>query len=313
MADQPKVKSTPQDFFLHLLLVVTLYASAGAFIALLYQYINILLPDVLEGRYYYGSGTIRFSVATLLIVFPIYIFISVFLNKLYKREPERKTVKVRKWLIGLTLFIASLVIIGDLVALINNFLSGELTLRFLLKVFVILFVAGSIFGYYALDLRKTPNGTLKYERQFTYAIIAVVAVAVLSSFFFIGSPGSERTRRLDDQRVSDLSQIQWQVRDHFIKQGSLPTALNEIRDEFGGNVFIPVDPETVEPYVYEVVDNKSFRLCATFKTATVTEETINTPKPASREFEFSDSNWSHSAGYTCFLRTIDTSALELRN
>jgi hypothetical protein len=40
------------------------------------------------------------------------------------------------------------------VSLINTFLGGELTLRFFLKVLTVLFVAGSIGGYYIWDLKK---------------------------------------------------------------------------------------------------------------------------------------------------------------
>jgi hypothetical protein len=61
---------------------------------------------------------------------------------------------IRKWLIYFTLFAAALIIIGDLVTLLNRFLEGELTVRFLLKVLAVFFVAGSVFYYYLWDLRK---------------------------------------------------------------------------------------------------------------------------------------------------------------
>jgi hypothetical protein len=41
-----------------------------------------------------------------------------------------------------------------LVALVRNFLEGELTLRFGLKVLTVGFVTGSIFGYYLNDVKK---------------------------------------------------------------------------------------------------------------------------------------------------------------
>jgi len=43
---------------------------------------------------------------------------------------------------------AALVVIGDLVALVYNFMGGDLTARFVLKVGAILVVAGAVFGYY---------------------------------------------------------------------------------------------------------------------------------------------------------------------
>lgn len=150
-------KTSPKDVFLHLLAILTLYASATSFLVLIFQYINVLLPDPLEfGRYAVSSayGTIRWAISTLVIVFPVYLLTSRFLNKTYLAEPSKRNLRIRKWLIYFTLFVAALIIIGDLVALINNLLGGELTPRFLFKVLAIFFVAGSVFGYYFWDLRK---------------------------------------------------------------------------------------------------------------------------------------------------------------
>ena len=150
-------KSGPKDVFLHLLAIITLYGSAGAFITLIFQYINVLLPDVLEYSVYSVTGsysTIRFAISSLVVIFPIYILSSWYLNKNYEANPEKRGLRIRKWLLYFTLFAAALIIMGDLVALINRLLEGELTLRFLLKVLTMAFVAGSVFGYYVVDLKK---------------------------------------------------------------------------------------------------------------------------------------------------------------
>lgn len=155
--NQPS-KTTPKDFFLHLLSIVTLYYSAVSFTVLLFQYVNVLLPDVLEGGgNFRNSGAfqlIRWQIASLIVVFPTYVITSWHLTKLYTREPEKRNLRVRKWLVYFTLFVAALIIIGDLVTLVYNLLGGETTVRFLLKVAAVLFVAGSVFGYYFTDLRR---------------------------------------------------------------------------------------------------------------------------------------------------------------
>lgn len=154
---EPKQKTEPKDVFLHLLAIVTLYMSAGSFTALIFQYIGVLLPDPLEFNQYAltsAYSSIRFSIASLIVVFPLYLWTSWFLNKTYLKNPSKRNLRIRKWLIYFTLFVAALIIAGDLIALINNLLSGELTTRFLLKVLTVLFVAGSVFGYYFWDLKK---------------------------------------------------------------------------------------------------------------------------------------------------------------
>ena len=54
----------------------------------------------------------------------------------------------------MTLFVAAGVIIGDVVTLIYNLLGGEITIRFMLKVLVVAFIAGSVFWYYLPDIRR---------------------------------------------------------------------------------------------------------------------------------------------------------------
>lgn len=153
-------KTSPKDVFLHLLAIITLYTSTASFLVLIFQYVNILFPDVLElGNGYYAlSGAysaIRWSIASLIVVFPVYIITSWFLNKNYTAHPQKRNLRIRKWLIYFTLFAAALIIIGDLVTLVNRLLEGELTIRFILKVIAVFFVAGSVFGYYLWDVRRS--------------------------------------------------------------------------------------------------------------------------------------------------------------
>ena len=141
-----KSKASPKDVFMHLLSIVTLYVSVVSFIALLFQYVNVLFPDQLNFYYTSALNTIRQSTASLVVVFPVYILVSWLLGRDFAREPGKREIKIRKWLLYLTLFIATITIIVDLVTLVYNFLSGELTVRFLLKVMAVLIVAAAVFG-----------------------------------------------------------------------------------------------------------------------------------------------------------------------
>lgn len=143
-----------REAFLYLLLFLTLYISAYSFGALLFHYINRAFPDVLLQYDNGSSQAIRSSLAALIVAFPIFFFLSMYLARTMRQHAEKKASKIRKWLTYITLFIAAGVIIGDLITLITNVLGGELTMRFDLKVLTVLAIAGSIFGYYLWDLRR---------------------------------------------------------------------------------------------------------------------------------------------------------------
>ena len=151
-------KVSAKDFFMQLGAMVALYASAISFTMLIFEYINVLLPDPLGiGGYYYSQGsfqTIRWSIAMLVVVFPLYTFLSWFLEKSYFKYPEKRKIWIRRWLVYLTLFVAAIIIIGNFVTVIYNGLGGELTLRFLLKSLTLFFVTGSVFGYYLWNIKK---------------------------------------------------------------------------------------------------------------------------------------------------------------
>ncbi|MDO8486421.1 MAG: DUF5671 domain-containing protein [Candidatus Staskawiczbacteria bacterium] len=299
-------RNLPRDVFLHLFAVVTMYWSAISFITLCWQYVNYFFPDILNYGYgYMGfAGPIRFAVSSLVIVFPLFILISWLLNKIYTKEAQVRESKIRKWLIYLTLFITSLVIIGDLVFVINTFLGGEIKVRFILKALSILLVAGVVFGYYLDDVRRNvPSKSAKY---FAFATSIVILILVIGAFFIVGSPMQARLIQFDQQRVGDLQNIQYQIVNYWQRKGQLPQSLTDLNDSISGYV-VASDPQTNNSYEYNIKDavNLNFELCANFNS----NSNLNNAKSVSAQTftypsGYSD-NWNHSAGRVCFERIID--------
>src|SRR3989344_5674775 len=149
--DKPKV--TPKDFFLWIAAMVALYVSVISFIALLFDYINYAFPDVLN--YYVDpySGSIRYEIASIVVLFPVFLVLMRLIRNDIQALPEKRDLWVRRWALFLTVFIAGATVIGDLITLINYFLGGEITMRFVLKVIVLLLVAGGVFLHFLADLR----------------------------------------------------------------------------------------------------------------------------------------------------------------
>jgi len=147
-----------REAFLYLVMFLTLYISAISFGTVIFQNINLWLPDPLELQYsgFYDSiiDAIRWSTSSLLVAYPVFMYITYVLNKAMAKDAAKRGSKIRKWLTYVTLLVAAGVIIGDTITLVFNFLGGELTLRFILKVITVAAIAGAIFGYYLWDLRK---------------------------------------------------------------------------------------------------------------------------------------------------------------
>ncbi len=143
-----------REAFIYLVLFTCLYLSSWSFGALLFEFIGRAFPDPLVQYGSYDQSGVRMSVSMLIVAFPIYLWLSRLTLGEIRRDPDKKTSKIRKWLTYLTLFVAAGFIIGSLIALLFNLLGGEMTVRFFLKVLTVLLIAGMIFGYYLWDLRS---------------------------------------------------------------------------------------------------------------------------------------------------------------
>ena len=153
---RPRLYLSAREAFIYLVLFTTLYLTTFNLGRLIFQFINIGFPDPAAYYDFVNSAhqAIRFSVASLIIAFPLFMYLSVLIGRSIKRDPSKRASKVRKWLTYMTLFVAAAVIIGDLTALVYNFLGGALNLSFALKVVTVGVIAGGIFGYYLWDLRQ---------------------------------------------------------------------------------------------------------------------------------------------------------------
>ncbi|HYF13330.1 MAG TPA: DUF5671 domain-containing protein [Candidatus Paceibacterota bacterium] len=305
-------KTTPKDFFLWAGAMIMLYGSAIAFITLLFNYINYAFPDALN--YYWSDpyqGSMSFQIATITVMFPVFLLLMRVIRREIARDSSRGEIWIRRWALYLTLFIAGLTIVGDLITLLYYFLSGQdITVRFLLKVLVVLLVAGGLFMHFLADLwgywTKYPNKA----RSIGWGVGALILATIIAGFFIIGTPWEARQSRIDGRKVSDLQQIQSQVVHFYQQKQRLPATLDELNDPLS-YFMVPVDPETGQPYEYRATGSLAFELCAEFNKenqsrvingrAFPARPIENVPAPLGGQVD----NWSHSAGRHCYNRTID--------
>lgn len=131
---------------------------------------------------------------------------------------------------------------------------------------------------------------------FASIIISIVAAAIITGFFVVGSPGQERLRRFDERKIQDLGIIQSEVIYFWQNKSRLPDSLSELNDSVR-RFSVPKDPQSGQGYEYHILAPNRFEFCAMF----------NLPDPRD-----DNSFWTHGAGHTCFQKTADAEPDKLR-
>jgi hypothetical protein len=153
---KPKTHLSARDSFVYLLLFTSLYVSLWSVISLIFDLINRFVPDPLQVRSTVGlfaENSLRWNVALLLVMFPLFGFMFRMVGRSEALYPAQRMSGPRTWLSYLTLFTATVVVVGDIASLIYNLLGGELTLRFVLKVLTVGLMAGGVLLFFVFDLR----------------------------------------------------------------------------------------------------------------------------------------------------------------
>jgi hypothetical protein len=288
------VAASAKDAFFYLLIFSTLATWTVAFGCLAFALIDHWIADPLFSRYQqnFDSYTISWSLAALIIAFPLFLLISRAVTGEAAQHPEKLDSPVRKWLTYMALVIATCVFMGDLIAVLTHLLRGEFTARFVLKALVVLALSGGVVTYYFSGLRRADITETRQSRDKWMAALssAIVALILLLGFWQLGSPGTQREFRADMQRVQSLFQVSTQINSYWSShQSQLPSNL----DQLSGNPF--VDPITRKSFEYQPMQGSHYQLCATF--ARTSER---------RDLPPEQNVWAHPAGHYCF--TMDATA-----
>ena len=286
-------KVSPKFFFISVGVLITLASTLSSFLSLAFDMFDKVFPDTLYSYGYasYDYSSMRTGVAILIILFPVFLILSYFWNKIVMAGLLGKDMTIKKWMLYFVLFFLSLTAVIDLVTLVQYFISGEITTRFILKVLVV-FIAVAVTGLYYVRRLAKESATSKESWIFRITASLLVVTAIILSFVVMGSPTTQRNLRFDEQRVSDLESIQSQIGMYWQQKQNLPATLTDLTNPMSGFV-TPVDPDTQASYTYTKVDTKKFQLCATFAHV------------SSKGVQGLNQTWPHGIGKTCFDRTID--------
>lgn len=337
---QLNMKSKALDLFLYLGIAISLIMSVSNLLQIIFAAITLKFPDMLSYSGYIDGtqSDVRLAIASLVVMFPIYIGLSWYVSNNIKKFLFKQDITVRRIMIYCTLFASVLTLACTLVYAIYTYLGGEISVVFELKAVSIFAVALSLFGYYYYALKRDYSKSTVVPVLVTLLVTAVVAASVVWSVSIIGTPKEMRAKKIDSTRLSDISRIQQEVFNRLQTTDKLPLTLTELDNAFQGYQ-VPVDPLTKESYKYkvtqqpvmkmnyattrkEMVTQAVFQLCATFDTVRKVDSRgqaiVGSPITAGNiiatDSFYSASNyyyegdqspfWNHDKGETCFKRII---------
>jgi hypothetical protein len=297
--------NSPKFAFYYLLALVALVFTAIATGQILFQVINQNLPDIF-GQYGtdFSSEVLKFAISAILIAAPIFYVMSRLIYKhLFKGDLDKDS-GIRRWLTYFILFVSAVVIIVFLIVTINNFLNGEWTSKFLLKMLTVIGIAAVVFTFYLYDIRR-PKVLKKKDvviKIYFGASVAVIIAVFVSALFLVETPTEARNRRVDERIINNFSNIENGINSYYNTNHKLPASLNDLGKEAMA-VDSLIDPTTREQFVYRAGSGLDYQLCADFRT--------DNKNSHDAIYQYVDQNRRHLAGYQCLdFKAYDASLKE---
>jgi len=264
-----------------------------------------MFPDALVGVWEIegAADSIRIGFAMVVVFFPTYLVLTRMVNQNRRSSKNNTYLGLTKWLIYLSLLVAGLTLLGDMVAVIMGFLEGELTMRFLLKALSVAAVTGAAFFYYIKDAQG--YWLTKQKQSLAYAAVASVLIVVVlaSALAYIPSPNTVREMKADNEVMYALQNIHWQVQEYYQENESLPATVDAAYGEFDR---LPNIAELAD-YTYTVESKTEYTLCTTFNHDSNELDNQYRPMPSMMvedQIYWRNENWDYKAGEWCFEREI---------
>ncbi|MFA5079996.1 MAG: DUF5671 domain-containing protein [Candidatus Paceibacterota bacterium] len=289
-------QNSPKLAFYYSLVLVTLIIGSVSLGAMFFEFVNKFFP-LIQNNYYGEISSLKFAISGVIISFPIFYFMNALIYKGIATNDFAINSPVRKWLTYFIIFISAVVMIGSLIGLLNNFLDGETTFNFVLKAISVLVISSVIFSFYFCDIKSKAVNT-KFNMIYFIMSLIIVCVALVSSFFIIETPNQARDRKIDQKILGNFETIKRGLEQYYDENKKLPQNLDELKNQsynyIDSNEFI--EESTGKYYVYNIIEEKKYELCATFNSSNVNN---------SNDTSYYSTTWKHEKGYQCITKRIE--------
>lgn len=234
---------------------------------------------------------LNLHIASIIIAGPIFLAVSYFLTKYMYVGRISPNAKSRNYTTYATIFIASSIIIFQLVSLVFKMLENGLYTQIVLKLITILSLTVFSGGYYFWDLRKKQiQGVRFLGNRIFFLVTILILIGALSLAVFLRSYQPSNKNIIEDsQLLSNMKTLKTEIAIFYNEKGTVPKSLQELQATKPHSVY------SAAAITYELVNERSYKICGDFKTASP-KTTPNLPD-----------YWWHQTGYQCFTNVIDTS------
>ncbi len=136
-------------------------------------------------------------------------------------------------------------------------------------------------------------------------IIALIYITVLTmialwyGFTSVPSPQQQRDMSYDQTRMNNINAIQGAIDNYYAENTSLPTLLDDLKDDSSLSPEELIDPQTKQPYEYAITSETEYNVCTTFAT-----DSSEQNDPSSNAYYSTYDQHNHPQGYYCFTKTV---------
>lgn len=276
---RPRVYGSAREAFLLIVYFSLLGMAATQVGGLAFAFIDRLFADDLArdmDAWRWASSGLRWSIAALLVGYPIFLMLGWRLAARKRRDPGRRRSRVRAWLTYVTLIFAAGAFIGDLVAVVFQFLDGGLSTRFAAKAGVVGAISAAILWNFSREAERTSAGADHAGRALAALSTIVVIALVAWAFTIVRGPENARNRIADEARVTNLIAMTRLADCHYTYFDRLDAnfaAMQTALTERGARLPVaagcaepyPLDPATGAEYGFRIIDDDTYALCAVFE------------------------------------------------
>lgn len=158
VSSQPE-KESFWDTFEHVLLFISLYVYAISLTLMLHRFIDAGFPENYSSRSFYHPGMIdknlvRGYMASLIVSFPLFSFFFLRVKERVLKYPSLIHLRSRKQLIYMTMVVAFVIVLLNVISIVISFLDGNTNLNFFFHFLATVTVASIIFAYLLNEVKS---------------------------------------------------------------------------------------------------------------------------------------------------------------